>query len=103
MAALCVHAHVLQQLGAHMLTCASVAFLLCVRVRVGRMAAVVGATPLQSSILRCFACLFVLDAGKTTQLPQIILDYMCETGQGAMCNIVCTQPRRIRFGFEMLL
>ena len=33
--------------------------------------------------------------GKTTQVPQIILDYAIYRGVGAYCNIVCTQPRRI--------
>ncbi|KAJ1388004.1 R3H domain [Sesbania bispinosa] len=31
--------------------------------------------------------------GKTTQVPQFILDYMW--GKGEVCKIVCTQPRRI--------
>ncbi|KAL2339337.1 hypothetical protein Fmac_013783 [Flemingia macrophylla] len=34
-------------------------------------------------------------SGKTTQVPQFILDDMIESGNGAYCNIVCTQPRRI--------
>ncbi|KAM0753259.1 P-loop containing nucleoside triphosphate hydrolase protein [Meredithblackwellia eburnea MCA 4105] len=34
-------------------------------------------------------------SGKTTQLPQIILDDWILRGDGAKCNIVCTQPRRI--------
>ncbi|KAI3497504.1 hypothetical protein L1887_40163 [Cichorium endivia] len=33
--------------------------------------------------------------GKTTQVPQFILDDMIEGGHGGICNIVCTQPRRI--------
>ncbi|KAL3698119.1 hypothetical protein R1sor_012195 [Riccia sorocarpa] len=33
--------------------------------------------------------------GKTTQVPQYILDEMIGIGQGGFCNIVCTQPRRI--------
>ncbi|XP_012946325.2 ATP-dependent RNA helicase A, partial [Aplysia californica] len=33
--------------------------------------------------------------GKTTQVPQFILDYMVNAGQGANCNIIITQPRRI--------
>ncbi|KAI7745964.1 hypothetical protein M8C21_029271 [Ambrosia artemisiifolia] len=33
--------------------------------------------------------------GKTTQVPQFILDDMIEQGHGGICNIVCTQPRRI--------
>ncbi|OMO75195.1 hypothetical protein CCACVL1_16292 [Corchorus capsularis] len=34
-------------------------------------------------------------SGKTTQVPQFILDDMIESGRGAHCNIICTQPRRI--------
>lgn len=34
-------------------------------------------------------------SGKTTQLPQLILDDWILRGDGAKCNIVCTQPRRI--------
>ncbi|GFQ01628.1 ATP-dependent RNA helicase dhx29 [Phtheirospermum japonicum] len=33
--------------------------------------------------------------GKTTQVPQYILDNMIEAGCGGHCNIICTQPRRI--------
>eukprot|EP00850_Spirogloea_muscicola_P008113 SM000042S15380 [mRNA] locus=s42:611728:619499:- [translate_table: standard] len=33
--------------------------------------------------------------GKTTQLPQYILENEIAAGRGALCNIVCTQPRRI--------
>ncbi|KAL0357191.1 UNVERIFIED_CONTAM: DExH-box ATP-dependent RNA helicase DExH7, chloroplastic [Sesamum calycinum] len=33
--------------------------------------------------------------GKTTQVPQYILDNMIEAGRGGYCNIICTQPRRI--------
>lgn len=34
-------------------------------------------------------------SGKTTQVPQIILDDAIENGTGAAVNIICTQPRRI--------
>uniref|UniRef100_F6HK50 RNA helicase n=1 Tax=Vitis vinifera TaxID=29760 RepID=F6HK50_VITVI len=34
-------------------------------------------------------------SGKTTQVPQFILDDMIEAGNGGYCNIICTQPRRI--------
>ncbi|GAA5860889.1 hypothetical protein JCM8547_003880 [Rhodosporidiobolus lusitaniae] len=34
-------------------------------------------------------------SGKTTQLPQLILDDAILAGNGAETNIVCTQPRRI--------
>ncbi|KAH9685258.1 DExH-box ATP-dependent RNA helicase DExH7 [Citrus sinensis] len=34
-------------------------------------------------------------SGKTTQVPQFILDDMIESGHGGHCNIICTQPRRI--------
>ncbi|XP_024023595.1 DExH-box ATP-dependent RNA helicase DExH3 isoform X1 [Morus notabilis] len=33
--------------------------------------------------------------GKTTQLPQYILESEIEAARGASCNIICTQPRRI--------
>ncbi|XP_055346889.1 ATP-dependent DNA/RNA helicase DHX36-like [Paramacrobiotus metropolitanus] len=33
--------------------------------------------------------------GKTTQLPQFILDDWIERGEGARCSIIVTQPRRI--------
>ncbi|XP_022725166.1 DExH-box ATP-dependent RNA helicase DExH3-like isoform X3 [Durio zibethinus] len=33
--------------------------------------------------------------GKTTQLPQYILESEIEAAHGASCNIICTQPRRI--------
>lgn len=33
--------------------------------------------------------------GKTTQLPQFILDNEIISDRGADCNIICTQPRRI--------
>uniref|UniRef100_A0A0D9VZ09 RNA helicase n=1 Tax=Leersia perrieri TaxID=77586 RepID=A0A0D9VZ09_9ORYZ len=33
--------------------------------------------------------------GKTTQLPQFVLESEIESGRGAFCNIICTQPRRI--------
>ena len=34
-------------------------------------------------------------SGKTTQVPQIILDAEIRKGTGGNCNIICTQPRRI--------
>lgn len=33
--------------------------------------------------------------GKTTQLPQFILEDEISALRGANCNIICTQPRRI--------
>lgn len=33
--------------------------------------------------------------GKTTQVPQILLDEFIRSGHGAECRVVCTQPRRI--------
>lgn len=33
--------------------------------------------------------------GKTTQVPQFILDDFLERGIGSQCRVVCTQPRRI--------
>ncbi|KAI9828010.1 MAG: ATP-dependent RNA helicase A [Thelocarpon impressellum] len=34
-------------------------------------------------------------SGKTTQVPQILLEKAIGDGSGARCNIICTQPRRI--------
>ncbi|KAL8809084.1 MAG: hypothetical protein Q9223_003440 [Gallowayella weberi] len=34
-------------------------------------------------------------SGKTTQVPQIILEDAINAGSGASCNVICTQPRRI--------
>lgn len=34
-------------------------------------------------------------SGKTTQVPQIVLDDAIMQGRGAECDIICTQPRRI--------
>ena len=33
--------------------------------------------------------------GKTTQVPQFILDDFILRGEASVCNILCTQPRRI--------
>jgi HrpA-like RNA helicase len=33
--------------------------------------------------------------GKTTQVPQFILDHWIGKGEGSKCNIVCTQPQQI--------
>ena len=34
-------------------------------------------------------------SGKTTQVPQILLEEAIKDGHGASCNVICTQPRRI--------
>ncbi|KAK4547790.1 hypothetical protein LTR36_000748 [Oleoguttula mirabilis] len=34
-------------------------------------------------------------SGKTTQVPQIIIEDQIANGSGGSCNIICTQPRRI--------
>ncbi|KAL9026571.1 MAG: hypothetical protein Q9196_004779 [Gyalolechia fulgens] len=34
-------------------------------------------------------------SGKSTQVPQIVLEDAITRGSGASCNVVCTQPRRI--------
>ena len=34
-------------------------------------------------------------SGKTTQVPQILLNEATQKGEGGKCNIICTQPRRI--------
>ncbi|XP_028757823.1 DExH-box ATP-dependent RNA helicase DExH5, mitochondrial isoform X2 [Neltuma alba] len=33
--------------------------------------------------------------GKTTQIPQFILESEIDSVHGALCNVICTQPRRI--------
>ena len=33
--------------------------------------------------------------GKTTQVPQLVLDDLTEKGLGGECSIIVTQPRRI--------
>ncbi len=34
-------------------------------------------------------------SGKTTQVPQILIEEAISKGEGSTCNIICTQPRRI--------
>ena len=34
-------------------------------------------------------------SGKTTQIPQYVLEHAIENGNGSICNVVCTQPRRL--------
>jgi hypothetical protein len=33
--------------------------------------------------------------GKSTQIPQFVLDHFIQASKGSECNIICTQPRRI--------
>ncbi|KDR84993.1 hypothetical protein GALMADRAFT_233530 [Galerina marginata CBS 339.88] len=40
-------------------------------------------------------CMAATGSGKTTQIPQMILDEYIDRGEGAKCNIICTQPRRL--------
>ncbi|KAH9944377.1 P-loop containing nucleoside triphosphate hydrolase protein [Epithele typhae] len=40
-------------------------------------------------------CMAATGSGKTTQIPQLLLDEIIDRGEGATCNILCTQPRRI--------
>lgn len=40
-------------------------------------------------------CMAATGSGKTTQIPQIILDDHIVRGEGANVNIICTQPRRL--------
>ena len=39
--------------------------------------------------------LFFFRCGKTTQIPQFILDSYLKEGKGGECFIICIQPRRI--------
>ena len=46
--------------------------------------------------LLCFENLVNLPGcGKSTQVPQYILEDATSQMQGGSCNIICTQPRRI--------
>ena len=40
-------------------------------------------------------CMAATGSGKTTQIPQLILDDHTDRGEGSRCNIICTQPRRL--------
>jgi small subunit ribosomal protein S24e len=40
-------------------------------------------------------CMAATGSGKTTQVPQLILDQWIDRGEGSKCNVICTQPRRI--------
>ena len=31
-------------------------------------------------------------SGKTTQIPQLLLDQWIKRGEGSRCNVICTQP-----------
>ena len=37
-------------------------------------------------------CMATTGSGKTTQVPQLILDDHIDRGEGSRCNIICTQP-----------
>ena len=55
--------------------------------------------PLWFVLLGCYSRTEVifsfLRCGKTTQIPQFILDSHLKAGRGGECFIICTQPRRI--------
>ncbi|KAG0708857.1 P-loop containing nucleoside triphosphate hydrolase protein [Suillus ampliporus] len=40
-------------------------------------------------------CMAATGSGKTTQIPQLLLDDHIDRGEGARCNLICTQPRRL--------
>ncbi|KAG9242683.1 P-loop containing nucleoside triphosphate hydrolase protein [Calycina marina] len=44
-----------------------------------------------------FYCVIVgaTGSGKSTQVPQLLLEDAIGRGEGAACNVICTQPRRI--------
>ena len=39
-------------------------------------------------------CVAATGSGKTTEVPQLILDDYIDRGEGSRCNMICTQPRR---------
>ena len=49
----------------------------------------------QTETIRSSIIYFVHRCGKTTQIPQFILDSHLKGGLGEECFIICTQPRRI--------
>ncbi|KAL9097618.1 MAG: hypothetical protein Q9165_000515 [Trypethelium subeluteriae] len=44
---------------------------------------------------QCSLIVSATGSGKTTQVPQLLLEQVATSGRGAKCNIICTQPRRI--------
>ena len=40
-------------------------------------------------------CMAATGSGKTTQVPQLILDRHIDKGERGRCNIICTQPRSL--------
>lgn len=49
---------------------------------------------MRSGIRSVFAGLF-MTSSSTPQVPQYVLEDFIERNQGSLCNIVCTQPRRL--------
>lgn len=50
--------------------------------------------------VHCVSCILYIKisisgCGKTTQIVQYVLDEYILNKQGSLCNIMCTQPRRI--------
>lgn len=49
----------------------------------------------RAHFMRINLLLLLTGCGKTTQVPQLVLDDLIEKGRGGECNIIVTQPRRI--------
>ena len=49
----------------------------------------------KNTVFNLIVFLVFVGCGKSTQVPQYILEDAITGGQGGSCNVICTQPRRI--------